>query len=502
MKTYGHLLIGLGWLWLSGGCAPAPVPQILPRDGGAAQPLPTPAADVDGASVLSDCLAVRDISIDNALTHHTIEASAACRSIFRIVLEVDTMIEVRAVGASLVWNGINEDEPGWLATKRWLGGDHTLSVTPSTGETVVLHIWNHGALATQIRAGRSLVWTLSSLLDDGAELGLGRILGNIAADGHGAALFADWMNRFSTTAHSERAGPAILIEEMADLYGAQVEDWDLNRLPFATTAVHNRIDLRTDESCGEMRISFASTHSVWRPLHLLFIYDQTPRDDDISPGGHVHCHGTARRWAALSLLDEQSFLQKAKAWLSENTRVENFLLAESEELTVSPWEWRQWWLEQDPQDSTLPARFENRALFQTVDIAVLNESGPLRESFLAFVEDNAPTLDEQRALLPEQFRPMSVRVNAGVPWTPLDLNGVNVEVLHAHPKLRQHIEAIGCAGCHAAADFVQVREDRSFSAFYENELVAREAHLKSLLEGALDAHPHFGALQSEPPHFP
>lgn len=186
----------------------------------------------------------------------------------------------------------------------------------------------------------------------------------------------------------------------------------------------------------------------------------------------------------------------------DGIRSERFLLAESEELTVSPWEWRQWWLEASPHDSSLPAHFENRPLFQTVDIPAINALGPLRDSFLAFVEENAHALDEQRVLLPAVYRPLSIRVNAGVPWVALDLEGVRPALLATYPKLRQHIESVGCAGCHAAADVVQVRADRSFSLFYENELIARETHLHSLVQGALDARTDFGALQSNPPFFP
>ncbi|MFZ9889691.1 MAG: hypothetical protein ACO3JL_19520, partial [Myxococcota bacterium] len=390
---------------------------------------------------------------------------------------------------------------GWLASRPLGPGAHELAVTADAHD-VTVEVWNRGPLIIPLAEDRSLVWTESALLDDPTAVGLGRVLGTLAADGHGGALFAAWLTRFSTTAHSERAGPAVLLEELRAAHGDDERQWDLDTLPFIATAVHNRLDLRNDRSCGELRISFASLHPVWRPLHLLFLFRQPPYDDDISPGGTVHCHGTARRWARLSTLEGDAFLAAARQWLEDGLTEERFLLAESEELTVSPWEWRQWVLVEHTTDAELPLRFENPALFQTVDVARVNAPGPLRQAFLSFVEQNAAVLDERRALLPEEFRPLSVRVNAGVPWIPLDLAGVDAEVLASFPKLRQHIEAVGCSGCHSTGEFVQTREDRSFSAFYEGELLARRAHLDTLQHGALPGLPAFGPLQPNPPLTP
>src|SRR5690606_15653910 len=102
----------------------------------------------------------------------------------------------------------------------------------------------------------------------------------------------------------------------------------------------------------------------------------------------------------------------------------------------------------------LPFVFENVPLFQTVDIEAVNAPGALRDAFLAFVNENAAALDERRQLIPALFRPLSVRVNSGVPWRPLDLRGVDEDVLSTYPRLRQHIETVGCAGCHAVGEFV------------------------------------------------
>lgn len=444
----------------------------------------------------------------------TLVLSARCEVELNVLLDTDALVEVSAPRATLAIPGVNEDEPGWLATRPWSAGEHTLIVLGSlvgggAGDDdeppVTLTIASHGPPVGDVVIERSLVWTQPALVDDAATAGLGRVLGAVSADGHGGRLLEQWLTRFSTTAHSERAGPTQFLDDMLALHGDDPSLWDLDALPFVVTAVHNRLDLRDDESCGELRVSLASLHEVWRPLHLIFLFRQPKGDDDVSPGGALHCHATARRWARLSLLDDESFLAAARAILDEGLVSERFLMAESEELTVSPWEWRQWVLVENPVESerdVLPLAFENVPLFQTVDIAAVNAPGALRESFLAFVADNAAALDERRALIPAQFRPLSVRVNSGVPWVPLDLEGVGDEVLSSYPRLRQRIETVGCAGCHLVSEFVQTREDRSFSAFYEGELTARRQHLTSLQAGALVERAPFGALQEDPPLTP
>lgn len=345
---------------------------------------------------------------------------------------------------------------------------------------------------------RSLVWTDASLLDDTSVIGLARLMGAAADDGHGGRLFAAWLERFATTAHSERVGPLLLKDEIAATYGDDPSTWDLDALPFKVTGVHNRIDLKSGEHCGELRVSLTSTHATYRPFHLIFLFRQLPQAGD-HDGVSLHCRATARAWIDLSLLVEAEFFTEAQAWLDQGITADAFALAESLEFMTAPWEWRQW--VKVPSSSPtpeLPSVFENPPLFQTVDVPAVNAAGPLRASFLSFVEENAAALDARTALVPEEFRASSARVNDGVPWIPLSLDGVDPAVLSAYPNLRGNLEIVGCPACHTAdAEFVQTRDDRTFSPFYEKELDARATSLLLLGQGTEGGVP-FGPLQSAP----
>jgi hypothetical protein len=342
-----------------------------------------------------------------------------------------------------------------------------------------------------LRQERSLVWTDPAVVDDPAVVGAGRVFGAAAAH-LGVApgtLLHDWLVRFSTTAHSERAGPARLAQQLEDTLGPDPTTWVVDDAPFVVTGVHNRIDLlsRDDHHCGELRVSLASTDPILRPFHALFLFRQPAEDGDVDDDGAVTCAATARRWARLSALDGAEFVDAARAALDEGLVADRFLMVESVELTISPWEWRQWRPEGD--------HLENPPLFQQVDTGM---GADRRAEFAAFVDDNADALDDRRLLIPERFRAPSTRVAQGVPWTPLDLSAVSSTTLAAHPRLRQHLEIVGCAACHTAdAEFVQTREDRSFSPFYTKELLARRALLDDLVDGVVVA-PPFGPLQPDP----
>lgn len=323
-----------------------------------------------------------------------------------------------------------------------------------------------------IERERSLVWIDPAIVDQPDIVGLGRVMAAIAPDGHGGLMLRDWFNEFAVTAHSERLGPALLIEELQAELGADPAAWDLDALPFIVTAVHNRIDLgQRAGDCGELRVSFASTHPVYAPLHLIFLFRQ-PGDD---------CIETARRWAALSELEPPEFIAAAAAMLDEGLVRDRFLLAETVELTVSPWEWRQWrWSDPGSPPSNPP-------LFQTADVERLNQPGPLREDFLAFAGDNADALLARDVELPARFRSASARVPPGVPRERLDL---------APPELAEAVEIIGCPACHTEdADFVHTTPQRTFSDFYDRELDARADYLSELAAGNDPGPVPFGPLQ-------
>jgi hypothetical protein len=353
-----------------------------------------------------------------------------------------------------------------------------------------LTVWARGAPVPRARRDRSLVWIDPAIVDDRAAAGLARVLAAASDDGHGGRMLDRWMRRFATTLHSERAAPASFADEIAAQQGADARAWNLDALPFVVTGVHNRIDLaQRGDGCGELRVSLSSTHAVFAPLHLIFLFAQPAAPDDRAPDGTVHCSGAARRWGRLSALDGPAFADAARRLLADGIRHDRFLVAETVELTVSPWEWRQW-------KRVAPDELDNPPLFQTVDVEGLNPPGPRRDDFLAFVAANAAALDARTTELPERFRAPSARVPPSAPRTALDLAGLPADVAAKFPRLARQIEIVGCPVCHTEnAEFVQTSRERKFSKFYDKELDARAARLDVMNAGGDVAPPPFGPLQ-------
>lgn len=401
------------------------------------------------------------------------------------------VLDVWAAGASVALDGRRGAGPRVVGT-----GSHAISVAGAG----TLHVRDLGAPAGAIRRERSLAWTDPAIADDPRAIGLSRLMRVASGGAHGGLLLDQWFRRFGTTPHSERLGPQQILEDFAAAHGTDPRAWDLDALPFRVTAIHNRIDLQDGTHCGELRVSLASIDPVRSPFHLIFLFRQAAQRGDAGEGA-AHCAATALRWARLSDMDSADFLAEARAWLDEALVSERLLVLETVEFIISPWEWRQWFLQDNEDPATqgsLPRVLDNRPLFQTVDIEGLNRSSATREAFLRFVEANAGALASRRALIPEAFRASSARVNDGVPWIPLDLSGVDPAVLSRYPTLRQQIELVGCPACHATdARFVQTLPDRSFSPFYDKELDARALHLRALSEGTAPP-PPFGPLQAEP----
>ncbi len=327
---------------------------------------------------------------------------------------------------------------------------------------------------------RSLFWTQPALVDDAAASGLARTMAAFSADGHGGALLEDWFESFGTTAHSARFGPGLLLDDVRVAQGSDATQWDLDAFPFTVTAIHNRIDLARDGHCGELRISYSSTHPTVQPLHAIFLFRQPGPD----------CEALAARWATLATLDEAAFVAEAKALLDLTLVPANALLAETVEQTVSPWEWRQWTF-----DGGVPA---NPPLFQTVDASRVNQAGTTRDGFLAWVDANAAAIDARTIDVPATYRAQSARVAEGVTQTPVDLTGSTAAAGGAYPDLRKKLAIVGCPACHTAdADFVQTESNRTASPFYEKELEARREHLDALARGETRPVP-FGPLQPAP----
>lgn len=344
----------------------------------------------------------------------------------------------------------------------------------------------------EILIEHSLFWgNDAGVLDDPGVISFAKLMALAAGTGNGGPLLSQWFHRFATTAHSERALPMQFIDQVTAEQGADPSQWDLSLLPFKVTGIHNRIDLadrRPGGHCGELRASASSSDVTLQPFHALFLFRQP-----IGPGdevnGQVTCAGTAQRWAALSGLEGTAFDTALRAKISEGFTSARFIMIETVEFTLAPWEWRQWVPSAD-------GGVENPPMFQQLDVEKLNQSGQLREDFLAWVDTNAAQLDQRRLLIPDRFRAQSIRVTQGIPRTPLSLTGS--AALANYPQLRQELEIVGCAACHTAdAEFVQTRSDRSVSPFYEKELRARAVHLDALARGIAPA-PPFGPLQLNP----
>jgi hypothetical protein len=424
-----------------------------------------------------------------SFTHElTIGPGAACE--VALTVQTSHVVELSAPGASLLVDDRPEDEPGWQRPRALSPGVHPIAIdNPSPAPiTISLEILDHGETPPPLLRERSLVWTQPELVESPDSCRLACVLAAIAADGHGGALVRQWFDRFATTIHSERLGPKNLLDEFAGQAGPDPTQWDLDALPFIVTAVHNRLDLRTAEHCGELRLSFASVHPIFRPFHLIFLFAQPPVPEDISPNGTLHCAATALRWARLGPLPEPAFIAAARALIAEHVTPANFLAAESNEFMIAPWEWRQWFF-------TDPQTLDNRPLFQTLDIPRLNAPGPDRDAFLAWAETNADALSQRHLIIPEEFRAASARANQGTPWVPLQLT----PALEAgYPALRRNLEIVGCPACHATdAEFVQTLPARTFSPFYVKELDARALHFAGIYTDD-PVTPPFGPLQPDP----
>lgn len=332
----------------------------------------------------------------------------------------------------------------------------------------------------------SLAWTDPAVAGDPAIVGAARVLRAFSDDGHGGRLFDRFLRRFGTTPHSERPALVELADAIAAEQGADPASWNLDELPLRVTAIHNRIDLRNDAHCGELRVSFTVTDRAFPFVHLLFLFAQG-RADDVSELGIRHCEESAFRWAALATASD--FVDRARAILDETLVRERFLLAESLERTVGTWEWRQW----TPEDSAepgLPHVLENPPLFQTIDVAAVNAAGPLRDDLLAWIAANADAIEARTIAIPPRFAPRSARATEGVLRAELDLSGLEPRI----DTLRTALDRVGCPGCHERSPtFVQTSPDRVFSDFYMDELEARRAALDAFREATTEPRP-FGAL--------
>ena len=342
---------------------------------------------------------------------------------------------------------------------------------------------------------RSLVWTQPAIVETSTTISLARVMAATSDDGHGGRLF-DWLlRRFGTTPYSIRTDQSDLADEMKMDLGADPSTWDLALAPFIVTAVHNRIDLASAGHCGELRVSFSTTHPIIRPFHLIALFQMRPEPGD------PDCRGLAIRLARLSELSERDFVEAAAELIAETVMLDRFIVLESAEFTFSPWEWRQWARVANTDPTTmadLPFVFENPPMFQTVDIPALNPPGPLREQFLTWVAANAADIDRRQILIPEVYRPKHATAPAAIPRETLTLAGLDPTVRARYPNLRKNLEIVGCPACHTAdADFVHTTETRDFSDFYDKELDARKVHLDALVQARRRTVP-FGPLQPDP----
>jgi len=391
----------------------------------------------------------------------------------------DRELVITGSGVAEAWieGGTFADEPvAQWAVPRAIAGERALLVR--AGGDVTVTVWDRGAEPAPANRTRSTTWLDAALLDDAGTLSFARVMAAIADDGHGGALLDRWFRAFAA---GPGAGRATFAQFLATLSG-EPSTWDLSALPFKVTGVHNRQDLAHGDDCGELRVSIASTHPTLSPLHILFIFRQAPDDDDITPDGSVHCRGTSRRWAALAGLDAAAFATAARAILDRTLIREHFEMAESVELTLSPWQWRQW----VPDGAN---GLVNPPLFQTIDVPRVNAPGATRDAFLAAVAANADAIAARTWTVPSMFR---IAVAEVQPTEIATLPNAGT------PALSRALGMIGCPRCHTDnADFIQTSVDRVPSPFYDKELDARAARIDALSRGEWPAPAPFGPLQPD-----
>ena len=437
-------------------------------------------------------------------------ALAACGSASDpVVIEIDTTSEttrsfevdgardvhVTSTGSFVLeaWvdNGTIADRPveqlAAGASEQWFApyvvdGGATLTIV-GDGD-VTLHVFGRGEPAPPATRERSLAWVDGALLDDPSTISFARVMAAISLDGHGGALLDRWFRAFAAGPGAGRASFAQFVDELVTTQGPDPAAWDLDTLPMKVTGIHNRHDLGRGRDCGELRISIASSHPTFSPVHFIFLFANPIHADDVTPDGAIHCRGSARRWARLATLDGTAFHTAARELIAETFTRESFLLAESVELSISPWQWRQW--QPDGRDG-----LANPPLFQTVDVDRLNAAGELRDDFLAELRANAEAVAERTWAVPARFRSavaeVQPNVKAALVELPADLD----------PTLARTIGMIGCPRCHTDnADFLQTGFDRKPSPFYDRELDARARRLDALNRGEWVGNVPFGPLQS------
>ncbi len=376
--------------------------------------------------------------------------------------------------------------PAWLAP-RPVTGDVELSIA-GVGD-VELTAWGRGAPPPATSRDRALAWFDASVLDDPGAVSFAAVMAAIAEDGHGGALLDRWFRAFAAGPGAGRATFAQFVDDVAVAQGADPSTWDLAALPFRVTGVHLRHDLGRGADCGELRVSIASTHPTFAPVHLIFLFRQPAADDDATPDGFVHCRGAARRWARLGELDEAAWRAEARVILADGVTGARFALAESVELSLSPWQWRQW----VPDGA---GGLANPPLFQTVDVGRVNAPGPTRDAFLAEIAATPALVAMQAWPVPVRFRAAMAEVQPNVKAALVDLSPLTA-VVSAYPDLPRTIGMIGCPRCHTdSADFVHTGVDRRPGPFYDRELDARATRLDALNAGDWPASPPFGPLQS------
>jgi len=447
------------------------------------------AARPDAAST-TQTLSLSDIPADGGplVVDEVLEVGAS-----GLVVDLTDIADGALVSIEIEADGIEGDVEGWEVTESGPAAAWWRS-RPVGGPTLTVYLSTASATRARLRVvarhapadttpPRSLAWTDEAIVDDPEVVGLSRVM-TPAADGHGGALLDEWLRTFARTAHSERPALADFADHLRSIHGDDPASWSLDALPFRVTAVHNRLDLRNDVHCGELRVSLNVTDSLYPFIHFLFLFAQEPTDLDRSFTGTLHCEDTAFRWARLTTPAETAFFAEARALLDRALTAPNFLLAESLERTVGTWEWRQW----TPEAGAL----SNPPLFQTVDVERLNTAGADRDALLSWIEAEADAIAARRAPIPTHFAPRSARATEGVPRPELSLEGLDPAVDAEAVALA--LDTVGCPGCHARSPtFLQTNADRSFSPFYDDELAARARALDSFRTGQPAEIP-FGAL--------
>lgn len=281
----------------------------------------------------------------------------------------------------------------------------------------------------------------------------------LAADGDGAALFAQWTSTLAAsvtvngfTAEARPAFAAAIAALPRDASGVI----DLDRAGFRPAAFVHRIDLMGAGHCGETRVVYTKDSGLAdRDDRMSIIFEMSVADDGNG------CVDAARRWTDLRALSGDALRDAAaQLWLERALPERLAALRTNEMVHGAFWELREFHL----QDGVLvPSAVKNAP-----PLSLQNAS-----TFRDYVRDNAAAFNDGAhgsATFPSAWLAPNSRADGS--------RFVLGDLVPSMPGLEANLNAITCAGCH-------LTETRTSFLHVEEASPARPARLSAFLLGEL-----------------